>query len=236
MSNGPGSWALTNSRLVQARLWLGCGIVKGLCRLAGAIVCGLVLQPLPLAWSESPEPAPSAREVVKSGTVEAGLDIGYWQAVTFIGSAPSADRSAVFVMPRIGMVVTDEIQANLLSGNVELLLEPLYGRFTQPFAADAAGGSMVIKYNLLSFGRWMPFWDAGAGMLWTNLAPRIPEQSTPFNFILETGPGAHYFLTRTMTVTVGVRYHHISNADIGQRNTGLNAVLPYVGVSWFLPR
>lgn len=73
-------------------------------------------------------------------------------------------------------------------------------------------------------------------MLWTDLAPRIPEQSTQFNFVLETGPGARYFLTNTLTVTAGVRYHHISNADLGQRNTGLNAVLADIGLSWFFSR
>ena len=82
----------------------------------------------------------------------------------------------------------------------------------------------------------MPFWDAGAGMLWTNLAPRLPEQNTPFNFVLETGPGVQYFMTARTTLTFGVRYSHISNAGTGQRNLGLDAVLPYAGASWFLPR
>src|SRR2546422_8458255 len=51
--------------------------------------------------------------------------------------------------------------------------------YFKPFGATAAGGSVLFKYNFLGFGRWMPFWDLGLGMLWTNLAPRIPEQSTP---------------------------------------------------------
>ena len=93
-----------------------------------------------------------------------------------------------------------------------------------------------LKYNFLSFGRWMPFWDTGAGMIWTNLAPRIPEQSTQFEFVLETGPGVHYFMTDTVTLTTGVRLHHISNGGLGDRNTGINAILPYVGISVFLPR
>jgi lipid A 3-O-deacylase len=139
-------------------------------------------------------------------------------------------------MPRIGMVVSDEVQAGALTGNLEVLVEPFFARFTQPFSAEAAGGAVVFKYNLLSFGRWMPFWDAGGGMLWTNLAPRIPEQSTPFNFVFETGPGVQYFMTSRMALTFGVRYSHISNAETGQRNSALNAVLPYAGLSWFLPR
>ena len=110
------------------------------------------------------------------------------------------------------MVMTDEIQAGLLTGNLEVLVEPIFARFTQPFSAEAAGGTLVFKYNLLSFGRWMPFWDVGAGMLWTNLAPRIRELSTPLNFVIETGPGVQYFITEQTTLTIGVRYNHISNA------------------------
>lgn len=188
-----------------------------------------------LSWGESDAASFAGRDVVTRGVVEIGLNAGYWQAVDVVGNAPSANRNAVFVLPKIGIVLTEPIHAQFLTGNLEFLIEPLFARFVQPFAAEAAGGSLVLPYNLLSFGRWMPFWDVGAGMLWTNLAPRIPEQSTPFNFVLETGPGVHYFVTKSMTVTVVVRFHHISNAGIGDRNTGINAVLPYTGLSFFLP-
>lgn len=177
----------------------------------------------------------AARDVMKRGTLELGGAVGYAQGTTAIGAGPSANRSAVFVLPRVGMVLTDPLGKSWWQGNIELLLEPVFARFTKPFAAEAAGGSFVLKYNFLSFGRWMPFWDAGAGMIWTNLAPRIPEQSTQFEFVLETGPGVHYFVTDRITWTMGVRYHHISNANLGDRNTGINGVLPYVGVSFFVP-
>ena len=188
-------------------------------------------------WAESETRLPDARDILKRGTIEVGGAVGFWQVLNFpFHQEPSTNRSAVFIRPRIGMVVTDEIQAGLLTGNLEVLAEPFFALFTQPFSAEAAGGTLVFKYNLLSFGRWMPFWDAGVGMLWTNLAPRIPEQSTPLNLLIETGPGVQYFMTEQTALTFGVRYSHISNAETGQRNTGLNAVLPYVGLSWFLPR
>ena len=176
-----------------------------------------------------------ARDAMTRGTVEVGAATGFWQGTTAVGNSPSANRSAVFVLPRVGMVLTDPLGTGRWQGNVEVLVEPLFARFTKPFAAEVAGGSFVVKYNFLSFGRWMPFWDAGAGMVWSNLAPRIPEESTQFQFVLETGPGVHYFMTETLTLTMGVRFHHFSNAGIGDRNTGLNAVLPYVGFSVFLP-
>jgi lipid A 3-O-deacylase len=188
--------------------------------------------------AESEVPSPRARDILKRGTIEAGGIVGFWQALSFPFQDSSADpnRSAIFIMPRIGMVVTDEIPAGILTGNLEVLVEPIFAQFTQPFSAEAAGGALVFKYNLLSFGRWMPFWDAGAGMLWTNLAPRIRELSTPLNFVIETGPGVQYFMTEQTALTLGVRYSHISNADTGERNIGLNAVLPYAGISWFLTR
>lgn len=226
---------LRNSPLIEAKMWLGRGFSNCLNRTVSVLVCGILLNPLS-SWGEAASPPDDAREILKSGTIELGIAGGFWQAVKFANHVPSLDRSAVFVLPTIGMIVTDELRAGLLSGNLELAVEPLFARFTKPFPAEAAGGSWVLKYNLLSFGRWVPFWDAGAGMLWTNLAPRIPEQSTQFNFVLETGPGVHYFLTKSLTMTAGVRYSHISNADLGQRNTGLNAVLPYFGASWFFPR
>jgi len=176
-----------------------------------------------------------ARDVMTKGTVELGGAVGYAQGTTVVGNGPSSNRSAVFVMPRVGIVLTDPLGAGWWQGNVEVLVQPVFARFTEPFAAEAAGGSFLLKYNLLSFGRWVPFWDVGAGMIWTNLAPRIPEQSTQFEFVLETGPGVHYFVTDRITWTMGVRLHHISNANLGDRNTGINGVLPYVGISFFTP-
>jgi len=173
--------------------------------------------------------------VLTKGTVELGGTLGYAQGTTVVGNGPSANRSAVFVMPRLGVVLTDPLGTGWWQGNVEFLVQPVFARFTKPFAAEAAGGSVLLKYNLLSFGRWVPFWDAGAGMIWTNLAPRIPEQSTPFEFVLETGPGVHYFVTDRITWTMGVRLHHISNANVGDRNTGINGVLTYIGLSFFIP-
>ena len=188
-----------------------------------------------LCWAQSDNTSPDARAILKRGTIEAGGTVGYWEEFLFPTEAHSANRRAVFIMPRIGVVMTDEMDAGVFSGNLEVLIEPFYGRFKNRFSADTVGASLVIKYNLLSFGRWMPFWDAGVGLLWTDLAPRIAEDSSQVNFALQTGPGVQYYATTRMALTLGVRYHHISNAGMGERNVGLDAVLPYAGVSWILP-
>ena len=68
--------------------------------------------------------AEDARDVVKQGTVELGLAAGFWQATTAVGDAPSANRSAVFVLPRVGMVLSDTLGSGWWQGNVEALVEP----------------------------------------------------------------------------------------------------------------
>jgi opacity protein-like surface antigen len=172
---------------------------------------------------------------VTKGTLEYGLLGGYWKGVDAFQNAPSTNRHALYVLPQLGLVLTDELSSGALAGNVEVLIEPMAAHYYEPFSASAFGGSLVLKYNFLSFGRWMPFWDAGAGMLWTDLAPRIPEQSTQFNFILQTGPGVSFFVSENWAITTGIRLHHISNANIGDRNTGLNALLFNLGFSFFSP-
>ena len=107
-----------------------------------------------------------ARIRVTKGTLEFGFLAGFWQGNNAFGNQPSANRSAVYFLPQLGQVFTNEIGSGWASGNVELLIEPLAAHYYQPFSASAFGGSLVVKYNFLDFGRWMPFWDGGAGMLW----------------------------------------------------------------------
>lgn len=188
-----------------------------------------------IAQAESLSSAIQARDVVKRGSFEIGLMSGYLQG-NDLSTSTSSNRSALYILPRAAMVMTPELGSRFYAGNLAVGLEPLYAHYFKPFGATAAGGSLLFKYNFLAFGRWMPFWDVGLGMLWTNLAPRIREQSTPFNFVLETGPGVQYFATEKLALTIGARYHHISNAGIGDRNLGLNSTLVYMGISVFLPQ
>ena len=174
-----------------------------------------------------------AENIIKRETIEVGLQTGYWQAFTGIGNGLSSNRSAMYVLPQVGYVFTDKLEAGILSGAFEVLLEPVGAHYFQPFSATLLGASGVLRYNFLDFGRVVPFWDFGGGVAWTDLAPKISEESTPFEFLLATGPGLHIFLTDHLAIGGAVKLHHISNAGLGDRNTGLNAVLGTIGFSFF---
>ncbi|MDR4495132.1 MAG: acyloxyacyl hydrolase [Nitrospirales bacterium] len=219
------------SPLAIHQIWVGLKSHKRRSRFMLGVWCFLLFGLVGVAAGADLD----ARTRVTKGTLEYGMLLGYWQGNNVFGNAPSANRSALYVLPQLGRVLTDPIGDGWLEGNVEVLVEPMAAHYFQPFSASAFGGSLVVKYNFLSFGRWMPFWDGGAGMLWTDLAPRIPEQSTQFNFILQTGPGISYFVSESWAITAGIRFHHISNAGIGDRNIGLNAWLFNLGVAFFTP-
>src|SRR2546427_1864099 len=144
---------------------------------------------LPLAWvlmhivmvmafasDAQAEDSPQARAIVRAGTIEAGLAAGYVQGNEAFTSI-SSNRSALYVLPRIGMVLTPEVGRGFFAGNLELLFEPLYAHYFKPFGASAAGGSFVFKYNFLSFGRWMPYWDLGLGMRSEEHTSELQSQS-----------------------------------------------------------
>ena len=202
--------------------------------LLGKQVCGLFVV-MGLLWAMPLEGQAQLRskEIMKKGTVEVGVLGGYSKAITALGNAESSNRKAIYVLPQLGYVFTDFIEADPFSGAFEILFEPVLAHYHEPFSASLFGASLVLRYNFLAFGQWMPYWDFGAGVSWTDLAPRIPEQSTQFNFLLEVGPGLQYFITERSAFNMAVRLHHISNANIGNRNTGINSILGLVGFSYF---
>ena len=98
--------------------------------------------------AESPSSEPRARETVQRGALEIGMMGGYLQGSEVLTSV-SSNRSAFYALPRVGVVVTPEVGSGFYAGNLELLLEPLYAHYFEPFTATAAGGSLLFKYNFL---------------------------------------------------------------------------------------
>src|SRR5438132_12113921 len=145
------------------------------------IGCLPILLPTNLQ-AQSPSLEPQARRTVQRGALEIGVMAGYLQGNDTLTSV-SSNRSALYALPRVGVVVTPEVGSGFYAGNLGLLVEPLYAHYFKPFGATAAGGSVLFKYDFLGLGRWVPVCGLGLGMLGTNLAPRIAERGTQFKFV-----------------------------------------------------
>jgi hypothetical protein len=101
--------------------------------------------------------------------------------------------------------------------------ETAYGGGVTPLGLqlDFANGSKVH-----------PFAHVNGGLLWFNKSVPI-EDAGSFAYVGEAGGGVHIFTSEKRAVSVGVRFHHISNGDRTGANRGLNQFVIYAGFSIF---
>lgn len=106
--------------------------------------------------------------------------------------------------------------------------ETTYGVGVQP---------LNFRFFFLPEKRWKPYVQVGAGILLTNKAVPVPR-SQPFNLTGDFGGGLFYFTSRKRAVSVGYRYFHISNGNVGGKinNPGYNANIFSISYSLFYDR
>ena len=101
----------------------------------------------------------------------------------------------------------------------------IYGAGLSPFG---------FKLNFLPQSWIQPFIDASVGFLYFQRDIPVPDSSR-FNFTPEAGLGVQFFLAPNYALTLGYKFHHISNAGISQNNPGMNSHVIYAGFSFLTP-
>lgn len=97
--------------------------------------------------------------------------------------------------------------------------------------AHGAGGSPIgAQINFLYNHRVQPFLTSGGGFLYFD---RQMFGATQFNFTAQVGTGVQLFTSRHRSIDFGYKYHHISNANLGRINPGMDSHMLFVGVSFF---
>lgn len=168
------------------------------------------------------------------GTQEIGLTAGYFLSHRLTPRSETRQQGPA-LMPSWGMVLTDPPSENegWYRGQTTVGAEMVYIQFERPVLTHGIGFTPRIKYTFVALGRLRPYLELAGGPFWTDLANRIPEQSSEFNFIVMGGIGLSWFVTSQMAVNIGYRAQHISNAGTSFPNVGLNHSLPYIGFSFF---
>ncbi|MGD8329322.1 MAG: acyloxyacyl hydrolase [Acidobacteriota bacterium] len=93
------------------------------------------------------------------------------------------------------------------------------------------GANLIYEHHFAVKGRVLPVWKLGAGILYTNHA--VPEGETRRNFSLLTALGVDFMVSERSALFVGYRFHHVSNANTGYRNPGINVHSIIVGLSFY---
>src|SRR5687767_275500 len=106
----------------------------------------------------------------------------------------------------------------------------------QTFQRETAYGAGITPIGLqLDFANGSkvhPFAHVNGGFLYFNKSMPI-EDSGQFQFVGEAGGGVRIFTSDKRAVSIGVRFHHVSNGDRSGSNRGLNNFVIYAGFSVF---
>lgn len=118
--------------------------------------------------------------------------------------------------------------ADDLSLSIELngLVVNQDGRDSNPLGINF---NLLLRYYFLQQDDWAWYIDGGAGMLGST--DDIPDNGSSFNFTPQAGIGTSIALENDRRLMIGVRWHHISNANTYENNPGRDSILGYIGVS-----
>ncbi len=143
---------------------------------------------------------------------------------------PTIDYTVTTV--ELGYMLTDVKGSGVFRGNIELAGD-LFGDIIFKGPGDYITGITIWgRYNFVQPGwRFVPYFQAGLGLTIADIDRSIVGQA--FNFNLNLGAGTRYMLSPRWALDLEYRFQHISNANTGPHNLGINAQGPILGLSYF---
>lgn len=93
------------------------------------------------------------------------------------------------------------------------------------------GANLLYEHHFAVNGRVLPVWKLGAGFLYTN--HKIPRDETRHNFSVLTALGVDFMVSERSALFLGYRFHHVSNANTGGVNPGINVHSMLFGLSFY---
>jgi opacity protein-like surface antigen len=77
-----------------------------------------------------------------------------------------------------------------------------------------------------------PFLKSSTGFMY--FKERFPDaRGNKFNFTLELGGGFEFVLAKHFSFSIGYKYHHMSNGQLGEINPGVDSNIFYTGLTFF---
>jgi hypothetical protein len=198
--------------------------------------------------ASAPEAATDAPFMLKKGDNEFGFWAGgAFGATTAFGGltdAEASDRKFFMAAFRYGRTLAandsmalqytfDAIPIAVATGNIAQVTT--VGPVTTFRRDTAYGGGLTplgLQLDFANSSKVHPFIHVNGGGLIFNQSVPLPDAGR-FAFVGEAGTGLRIFTSERRAVTLGVKFHHISNGDRSGSNRGLNQFVFYGGFSIF---
>ncbi|HEY1265158.1 MAG TPA: acyloxyacyl hydrolase [Terriglobales bacterium] len=162
-------------------------------------------------------------------------DLSIWIA----GATGQLDRSSL-VQGQVwstgfflGRVIAGPAGPGWLRGNLEygFTIVPALVASRPNLTYGAGFEPVVVRWNFRRLQRFVPYVElAGGGLFTTRNFPR--GDTSYFNFTARGGGGVNILLKRSQALDFGLRFLHISNANLGNDNPEFNGVEVRVGYHW----
>jgi len=141
---------------------------------------------------------------------------------------------------RLGWMINDPGRMGFLPrGNFEAILEMTNSTIYKGAGNYMGGLTALIRYNFVPKGsRLVPYFQIGGGVVYTDAYKDRTQNAigNPVEFTPQGSIGCHYVIDKNWSVCFETIFHHVSNAGLDKRNTGINAYGCFIGVTYYFDR
>jgi lipid A 3-O-deacylase len=184
------------------------------------------------AWLEDPpaEPVRLKPAFGKKDSWRWHLSVGYgrevetnWDQNVLFGGGVN-----YFIIDNLSLIM--ELNVLWFDQTSEPGLPPAYNAWGINF-------NLLARWHFIAADTWSIYADGGAGVLATTEPVPGPDTrnnlgGTTFNFTPQIGFGGSFEIAENTRLLLGLRFHHISNAQSEHNNPGRNSLMFYVEASF----
>jgi lipid A 3-O-deacylase len=138
---------------------------------------------------------------------------------------------------RIGwMLNSPRTSKSLLRGNVEAIFE-ITNSIIFKGSGDYMGGiTGLIRYNFVQpHTKFFPYVQGGIGVIYNDAYKDHSQNAIgqAIEFTPQFSSGFRYLINENCSIDAEAMFHHISNAGLADRNSGINAFGGFIGLTHF---
>ena len=141
---------------------------------------------------------------------------------------------------RLGwMIQSPSRSQSFWRGNWEVIGEVTNSIIYKGFGSYIGGITALLRYNFVQPGwRFIPYVHGGFGIVYTDAYKDKTQQAIgqAIEFTPQCSLGFRYLINKNWSFDGEAMFHHISNANLADRNRTINAVGGFVGVTYFFDK
>jgi hypothetical protein len=156
-----------------------------------------------------------------------------------LGSTVDPNLDYAPINLRVGYLLTSPSERkSLFRGTGEILVDLMVAPVTKGYADIITGPSILLRYNFVQPNAWLvPYIQGGAGLVYSDGYKTQGQNALgqAVEFLLQSQGGLRWILNDKCSLDFEFGYQHISNANLGDRNSGINNLGGSIGFTYYLP-